>query len=83
MFTEFKCGCIQSYTQGRVRICENHRLEKATGDGGTVTGKMPKVIRQYPANGMQVAAWDGGKKQTGLDKSPLLVAILAMMGGSK
>lgn len=61
MFTEFKCGCIQSVYQGRVRICETHRPERADGSGGTIEGKLPKVIREYPANGIEVASWNGGK----------------------
>jgi len=47
--------------QGRVRICETHRPERADGSGGTIEGKLPKVIREYPANGIEVASWNGGK----------------------
>jgi hypothetical protein len=60
MFDEFGCGCIVSPFVGRVRICAGHRPEKATGDGAVLTmGKMPKVIRSYPANGMPVEEWTG------------------------
>lgn len=52
MFNEFACGCIVSLYQGRVRVCVAHRPETATGDGGVAgMGKMPKIVRQYPANG--------------------------------
>ncbi len=54
-----ECGCIVSFFQGRVRICETHRPEKASGDGGEIQGKLPKVVRQYPANGIQVNNWKG------------------------
>lgn len=58
MFDEYACGCIVSLFQGRVRICGAHRPEKATGDGATgVMGRMPGVVRQYPANGEMPQKW--------------------------
>ena len=63
MFTEFKCGCIFSVYQGRVRVCPTHPNGpgQADGTGGALPPKLPKVIRRYPANGIEVLAWNGGK----------------------
>lgn len=58
MFREFKCGCIFSEVQGRVRICETHRPEVTDGSGGNMPTKMPRVIRYYPANG-EMCNWSG------------------------
>ncbi len=59
MFNEFSCGCIVSLFQGRVRICANHRPEKATGDGAiSAMGRFPGIVRQYPANGEMPKGWE-------------------------
>jgi hypothetical protein len=58
MFNEYSCGCIVSVFQGRVRICMTHRPDKATGDGAFWTmNKMPRIVRQYPANGEMPDGW--------------------------
>ena len=58
MFDEYSCGCIVSMQQGRVRICVTHRIANATGSGGAENmGKMPGVVRQYPANGEMPKGW--------------------------
>lgn len=60
MFEEFCCGCIVSAAQGRVRICQVHRLERATGDGAwTSTWTLRGVKRRYPANGQMPEGWTG------------------------
>jgi hypothetical protein len=63
MFHEYKCGCIVSSVQGRVRICTQHVPERTTldGMGGAMPPKMPGKVRIYPANGMFPAVWNGGK----------------------
>jgi hypothetical protein len=55
VFTEFKCRCISSAAQGFVRLCEIHHKDR--------DAEIPhnKVVRRYPANGMMVLAWNGGK----------------------
>lgn len=60
MFDEYKCGCIVSPFQGRVRICLAHRPERATGDGAvSSTAILRGIVRQYPANGETVTGWNG------------------------
>ena len=60
MFDEYKCGCIVSPFQGRVRICQAHRPEQATGDGAVnSTAALRGILRQYPANGETPKGWNG------------------------
>lgn len=62
MFTEFKCGCIDSAHVGRVRICEPHRPEKADGSGNSFSYPTKAgVRRRYPAFGVMRGPWSGGK----------------------
>lgn len=58
MFHEYKCGCIFSSIQGRVRICESHRPEVATGDGNNEAWPRKGRAKLYPANG-QTCVWSG------------------------
>ena len=44
MFDEYKCGCIVSPFQGRVRIW---------------TAVLRGIAKQYPANGQAVTGWRG------------------------
>lgn len=65
MFREFECGCIFSVNQGRVRTCSTHKpavTSPAAGREGnlmTFPGKMTKVVKRYPTNGIMVANWTG------------------------
>lgn len=60
MYDEYRCGCIASPWQGRIRVCATHRLEEPTGNGGIwKMEKMPKIVRQYPANGEMPEGWNG------------------------
>lgn len=59
MFREYPCGCIVSIQQGRVRICEQHRPEQATGDGADQTWVRKGQPKLYPANGELVGEWSG------------------------
>ncbi len=60
MFEEYRCGCIVSAFQGRVRICSTHRPERATGDGALAAAwTLRVVVRRYPANGESVPGWTG------------------------
>jgi hypothetical protein len=66
MFREFECGCMHSHVQGLVRVCETHRPHKskvARGIEGSLMslplGKLPKVIKRYPANGSMPSVWTG------------------------
>lgn len=60
MFDEYGCGCVVSRLVGRVRICEAHALEKATGDGG-IGGvhRLRNIVRTYPAHGEMPDNWRG------------------------
>jgi len=59
VFREWKCGCIFSVQQGRVRICSVHRLApgKSDGYGGFASSVMKGRTRLYPANGEMVRDW--------------------------
>ena len=59
MFSEWKCGCIFSVFQGRVRICDTHKMPMADGNGGGHAGLSGGGRRHYPANGEMVAGWTG------------------------
>lgn len=61
MFRELKCGCIFSEVQGRVRTCQTHRPERASGDGGGAPFVKGGLLRLYPGNGEMPRAWAGGK----------------------
>lgn len=59
MFHGWSCGCIVSQQQGRVRICQTHKAEKADGNGGGFNGLKGAGTKAYPANGEMVANWSG------------------------
>jgi hypothetical protein len=59
MFRGFKCGCIVSLQQGRVRICGIHKPGQSSGDGGGFDGLKGGGTKLYPANGEAVLGWNG------------------------
>lgn len=59
MFREMSCGCIFSFKQGRVRICPEHRPERATGDGAADNWAIKGKPKLYPAHGTCVPGWSG------------------------
>lgn len=59
MYREYKCGCIVSEFQGRVRVCTTHRPSSGDGIGGmSTTGNLRGKSKKYPANG-QMVRWTG------------------------
>ena len=59
MFTEYKCGCISGTVQGTVRYCPRHRKNNAVVE--ELDEDNAKVKMQYPANGVEIANWNGGR----------------------
>lgn len=58
MFREFSCGCIHSHVQGQVRYCATHPATRLVQEP-VMAGKLPAVVKTYPANGIMVANWKG------------------------
>jgi hypothetical protein len=55
MFSEWKCGCIDSPAVGLVRFCPVH----AKARDAEVAGN--RVALKYPSHGVMPRVWNGGK----------------------
>ena len=61
MYREYGCGCVVSEQQGRVCICPTHRPHIGDGYGAVAQSVLRGRARYYPANGVPVPGWNGGK----------------------